>query len=42
MRVGAMEPVGITNPSVTNPRNVIASTNATMSDWSESTMLLSG
>ena len=33
MSVGAMEPVGMTNPSVTKPRKVIASTKATISDW---------
>ena len=34
MSVGAIDPVGITNPSVIKLRNVIASTNATISDWS--------
>src|SRR2546427_5372641 len=41
MSVGAMEPVGMTNPSVTKPRKVIASTNAMISDCSVSTMLVS-
>jgi hypothetical protein len=37
-----MEPVGMTNPSKTNPRNAIAMVKATVNDISVPTMSVSG
>jgi hypothetical protein len=42
MSVGAMDPVGMTNPSVTKPRKVIASTKATIRDCRVATVDVSG
>jgi len=42
MSVGAIDPVGITKPSVTKLRTAIASAKAMMSDCSVSGMLVSG
>ena len=42
MSVGPMDPVGMTNPSKTNPRNAIAMVKATVNDISVPTMSVSG